>query len=195
MVAVSPQPEPLRMTEAEYLEFDAASEIKHEFVNGEVFAMTGGSLKNNVICMNAGTTLNNQLENKDCIVSTSDTRVKVASKVSYRYPDVTVICGEPQFVDDRVDTISNPIVLIEVLSPSTALVDHNQKLDEYILINSLQEYVIISQNEAKAERYLRQVSGDWLYTQVTGLEGQINLPSIDCALSLADIYRKVSPVQ
>jgi Uma2 family endonuclease len=192
MVATPQEQAPMRMTEAEYLEFEQNSDLKHEFVDGKVYAMTGGSVRQNVICLNVGTTLNVQLADKDCIVSSPDTRVKVRSRISYRYPDVTVICGQVEYAENRVDTITNPIVLIEVLSPGTAVVDHNQKLDEYIQINSLQEYVIISQNDAKIERYLRQESGDWLYTQMTGLDAVLDLPSIGCKLALADVYRKLS---
>jgi Uma2 family endonuclease len=190
MVAVPQQP--MRMTEAEYLAFEENSEIKHEFANGDVYAMTGGSARHSFITVNTSTTLNVQLADKDCRVASPDIRVKVRSAVSYRYPDVTVICGEIIFAEGRQDTILNPTVLLEVLSPSTALMDRNDKLAEYIQIPSLQEFVLISQHEPKIERFLRQESGEWLYKQVIGLEEQIELPSIGSVLELAKVYQKVT---
>lgn len=185
------QQTPLRMTEQEYLVFEEKSDTKHEFVNGNVYAMTGASWTHNVICLNTGATLNNQLKNRDCTAVVGDVRLKVESKVSHRYPDIMIVCGEPKFVDNRVDTISNPALVIEVLSPSTALIDLNDKLHEYLKLASLKEYVIVAQHEARIERYLLHESGEWLYKQVAGLDNHIELPSIDCLLSLADVYSKV----
>lgn len=189
---VSPQQqESIQVSESEYLAFETTRELKHEFVNGEVFAMTGESVRHNLICNNTSTALINQLVDEPCIVPSNDTRVKVESHVSYRYSDVTVICGEVAYVDGRTDTISNPIIVIEVLSPSTALLDRNQQLDEYTQIPTLQEYVLISQDAHKIERFLRQESGDWLYTKVTRDDGVLKLSSIDCELKVADVYRKL----
>lgn len=182
---------PLLMTEQEYLVFEEKSETKHEFVNGKVYAMTGASWTHNVICLNTGASLNSQLKNKGCTAVVGDVRLKVESKVSHRYPDIMVVCGDPNFVDDRTDTISNPTLIMEVLSPSTALIDLNDKLHEYLKLASLKEYVIIAQHEARIERYLLHESGEWLYKQVAGLDNQLELPSINCVLSLADVYRKV----
>ncbi len=187
-----PQPEPSVVTETEYLEFECASELKYEYVDGDIVAMTGASWNHNVICVNTSTSLNNQLVDKPCMITANDLRLKIATARSYRYPDVMVVCGEPSFVDERVDIIDNPIVVVEVLSDSTALVDRNEKLHEYLQLASLQEYVIVSQYVPKIERYLRQDSGDWLYTQVTDMNSSVNLPSINCKLTLADMYRKVS---
>ncbi len=186
------KPAPSVMTEAEYLEFERASEIKYEYIDGEIIAMTGASWNHNVICVNTSTSLNNQLVDKNCMVTANDLRLKITPARSYRYPDVMVICGEPSFVDERMDIIDNPIVVVEVLSNSTALVDRNEKLHEYLQLASLQEYVIVSQYAPKIERYLRQDSGDWLYTQVTDMNSSVNLPSIKCKLDLADMYRKVT---
>jgi len=186
-----PQSHPVQMTEAEYLVFEAQNENKHEFVNGDVFAMTGASVRHNLVVNNVVTALVNQLSEKNCLVPSNDTRLKVESKVSYRYPDVMVICDKIQYVDERVDTIRNPIVIVEVLSPSTALVDRNQKLDEYTQLSSVQEYVLISQDEHKLERFLRQDDQNWLYTKISGLEGMLELSSIECQLSAQAIYAKL----
>lgn len=157
--AYNPEKNPLYMTEQVYLTFEENSDTKHEFVNGRVYAMTGASWTHNVICLNVGTTLNTQIKNKGCTAVVGDVRLKVESKVSHRYPDVMVVCGEPEFVDNHVDMISNPTLVIEVLSPSTALIDLNDKLHEYLKLPSLKEYVIIAQHEARIERYLLHESG------------------------------------
>lgn len=191
MVSLPQHSAPAYMTEAEYLAFEEQSEVKHEFVNGEVYAMTGGSVRHNLIANQTGASLIRQLLDKDCIVPSNDTRIKVQSKVAHRYPDVTVICGQIDYFDNRVDTVTNPIVLIEVLSHSTEIIDRNDKFNEYTQLSSLQEYVLISQDTPQIERFLRQESGDWLYTRVIGIDGILELPSIDCQLVLADVYRKV----
>ena len=192
-VARPHEPDPRQMSESDYLAFEETSTIKHEYVNGEVYAMTGAGWNHNLINGNTQTTLNSQLADKPCGVVSSDMRLKVESKsVSFRYPDTMVICGEPEFADDRTDTITNPIVIVEVLSPSTALKDRNEKLQEYISVSSVQEYVLISQHEAKVEVYTRQQSGTWLYTPLNGLDASIELTSIDCTLALAKLYAKVN---
>jgi len=194
MLAPPNTPQPLQMSEAEYLVFEEQQEIKHEFVAGQVFAMAGASFKHNLIVNNVAATLLTQLAKTNGLVPSGDTRVRVNSKVSYRYPDVVVICGTVEYVENRVDTISNPLLIVEVLSPGTALVDRNQKLDEYTRIPSLQEYVLISQDEYKMERFLRQAGNDWLYTRVNGLDAQLELASVACELAASTVYAKVSLV-
>ncbi|MCB9451764.1 MAG: Uma2 family endonuclease [Anaerolineaceae bacterium] len=190
-VAQPQQQEPQYMTEAEYLEFEESSEFKHEYVNGRVYAMSGGSLRHGVITVNISTDLNIQLEDRDCKVSSPDTRIKIEAMKSFRYPDVTVYCGEEDYVDNRADILGNPLVIVEVLSPSTALTDRNEKLEEYIKIETLQEYVLVSQDEAKVEIFTRHEADKWLYSIVKGLENSFELPSIGCKLELSRIYRKV----
>jgi Uma2 family endonuclease len=191
MVAASNLEEPLRMTETEYLAFEEQSEIKHEFVNGEVLPRTGLNINHNLICVSTNATLFNQVVDAAIFVLLA-TRVKIPSQPVYRYPDVMVIAGRIQHYNKRNDTVTNPIVLLEVVSPSTETVDRNQKLKEYTQIASLQEYVIITQDEPLVERYLRQDSGDWIYTQVTGLDGVLDLPSIGYKLALVDVYSQVT---
>lgn len=184
---------PQYMTEAEYLEFEEKSEFKHEYVKGRVYAMTGGSIRHGLITVNISTDLNVQLEDKDCRVSSPDTRIKVEEMESYRYPDVTVYCGEEDYVNDRIDTLGNPLVIVEVLSPSIALKDRNEKLDEYIQSKTLQEYVLVSQHEPKVEVFIRhEPSGKWLYDQYKGMNAVVELNSIGCKLELVRIYRKVT---
>lgn len=185
------QPQFTRMTESEYLAFEAKSDIKHEFVRGRVYAMTGGTLNHRIITVNTSTQLNVQLSDKDCTVSSPDLRVHVLGKHSYRYPDVTVFCGMPVFHEDLANTIVNPNIMIEVLSASSVITDYNQKLEEYTNIDTLQDYLIISQHTAKIERYSRSVSGEWIYTFVTGLDASLTVASIGCTLDLSKVYQKV----
>lgn len=181
-----------RLSEAEYLAFERASETKHEYANGNVYAMTGASWFHGVIIANLITTLNTQINQAGCIGIANDLRVRVATAKAFRYPDIVVICGEPQFMDKRVDTVLNPTMLIEVLSPSTELVDRNEKLREYRQIESLQIYLLVAQHEPRVERFVRQEANNWLYSDVTGLGSSLSLPSLSCTLALADVYRKVT---
>lgn len=185
-------PYPTKMSEIEYLEFEEQSENRHEFVNGNVFAMAGSDWKHAMITQSTSATLYMQLRGKGCRVSSPDLRLKVASKkVSYRYPDIMVICGDLEFAENRTDTVINPILIVEVLSPSTALEDRNAKLDEYRAIASVQEYMLVSVDEAKVEVFSRQKSDKWLYESVKGLNARIELLSIDCTLALMDVYEQV----
>jgi Uma2 family endonuclease len=187
----APQPEET-MTESEYLTFSANSDIKYEFSGGQIYAMTGGSVNHGIITMNIGTQLNLQLNDRDCRVTSSDVRILVMSKHAYRYPDVTVFCGKPEYAKGRTDTITNPILLVEVLSPSTALTDRNDKLAEYTQIESLQTYLLVSQQEARVEYYMRHQSNTWLYSVANGLDDMIALPSLSCTLALSKIYQKIT---
>lgn len=180
------------MTEADYLALDAHSDIKYEFRAGQVYAMMGGSVRHGVITMNIGAQFNVQLGERDCTVTSPDVRVYIPHKNAYRYPDVTVFCGQPAYAEGHVDTITNPVLLVEVLSPFTALVDRNEKLIEYTHIDSLFGYLLVSQQEARVERYTRHGDSEWLYTITTGLDETIVLPSLDCVLALSRIYQKIT---
>lgn len=193
MAVAQPQEQkPLRMSEAEYLEFEEQSEIRHEFVNGKVYAMAGAEWEHVMIAQSTSSALYAQLRGKGCRVGTNDLRLKVASKkVSYRYPDIMVICAEPNFVENR-KIIDNPILIIEVLSPSTALEDRNAKLEEYRALDSVQDYMLVSVDEPKVELFSRHEAGKWWYSSVKGLDASIELASIACTLALADMYEQVS---
>jgi Uma2 family endonuclease len=180
----------VRMTEAEYLAFDRASDIKHEYYRGEVFAMSGGSPEHNMICASVGATLYAQLRGRSCKTFSSDQRIKIPHMGLYTYADFTVTGDRPAFTEG--DTLLNPTLLIEVLSPSTELYDRGRKFQHYRTIDSLREYVLIAQDQPRIERYLRQDDGTWLLTDAVGLESRIELTSIDCTLALADVYEQVN---
>jgi Uma2 family endonuclease len=177
-------------TEAEYLAFERSSEEKHEFLNGEIFAMAGAKENHNLIVGNAYASLHSQVRNRPCRVYLSDLRVKIPDTGLYTYPDITVVCDTPQFEDDERDTLLNPAVIIEVLSPSTEKYDRGKKFQHYRTLESLQEYMLISQDKMLIEHYIRQ-GEKWLFAYAERDDAVIKLPSIDCILSLSDVYEKV----
>ncbi len=178
-------------TVEEYLAFERASETKHEYYAGEIVAMAGASYAHNLIAMTTGTSLSVQLRGRPCAVLPSDQRLRVGPFGPLTYPDLMVVCGQPQFTDERPDTITNPTVIIEVLSPSTEGDDRGRKFRHYRTLESLQEYVLIAQDEYLIEHYVRAEHGWWHFNEATNLAATIQLSSIHCTLALADVYERV----
>lgn len=176
-----------KLSPQEYLAQERLSDTKHEYMNGEIFAMSGGSFAHNLICMNIGASLHNQVKQRSCHVLPSDQRVQLQD--GYVYPDVTVVCGKPEFTDD--DNLSNPNVIIEVLSPSTANYDGSGKFARYRQTPSIQEYLLIAQDKPHVMHYVRQDDSHWLLAEYFVQQAQFELPSIQCELVLSDIYAKV----
>lgn len=183
-----------RMTPEEYLEAERAAETKSEYFAGEVFAMAGAGESHNLVVANLIVSLGTQLRKRPCRVYPSDLRVLVSETGLYTYPDVVVVCGEPRFLDEKRDTLLNPTLLVEVLSDATEAYDRGKKFEHYRRIDSLQEYVLVSPTEPRVERFLRQEGGTWLFSEAAGLEATADLPSIGCALPLAEVYEKVEGV-
>lgn len=175
-----------------YLAFERASEEKHEYLAGEIFLMTGASRRHNLITGNVMTTLNAQLKGRNCEVYASDMRVWIPALDSYTYPDIAIVCGLARFEDDQVDTLLNPTVVVEVLSPTTEVYDRGRKFHAYRTLPSLREYLLISQDRGRIERYLRQDDGLWLFSDTTLAEAVLELPSVGCTLAMADVYDKVT---
>ncbi len=180
------------MTEEEYLAFERASDEKHEYLDGHIYAMAGASMNHGWIVGDTFGSLRQQLRGGSCRAITNDLRVRVVASRLNTYPDIVVICGEPQLTDDHLDTLLNPTVLIEVLSPSTASHDRGTKWYHYQHIESLQEYVLIAQDSPRIEHYVRQANGTWHYAATIGLESLVELPSINCTLALADVYENIN---
>lgn len=183
------------VTEEEYKVFEAASPRKHEYYQGEIFAMTGGTEPHNLLAGNAHASLHAQLRRRPCRVYNSDQRVKVMATGLHTYPDITVVCGQPQFLEPARLTITNPTVIIEVLSPSTERYDRGAKFQQYRTIPSLQDYILIVQDDYRMEHYMRHESGIWHLYEAVGLTAQIVLRSIDCVLTVEDVYEKVEFAQ
>lgn len=175
----------------EYLVRERAAEYKSEYVAGRVRAMSGASRKHVLVTLNIGTSLNTQLRGRPCETYGSDMRVKVGRGDSYVYPDVTVACGEPQLEDEHSDTLLNPTLIVEVLSPSTAGYDRGEKWELYRRIPTLRDYLLVSQDEPRVERYTRQAEGLWLFSETVGLDSVLQLECIGCTLALRDVYERV----
>jgi Uma2 family endonuclease len=180
----------IHYTAEEYLALERSAPYKSEFHDGQIYAMTGASREHNLITVNIAGELRNQLKKRPCEAYMNDMRVKAADARSYHYPDIVVLCGTPQFEDEQVDTLLNPTVLIEVLSPSTEAYDRGGKFAHYRKIVTLREYLLVTQDQPSIERYLRQGDG-WILTEAVGLEASVPLESIDCVLSLREVYDKV----
>jgi Uma2 family endonuclease len=177
---------------AEYLELERKSASKNEYLKGEVFAMTGASLRHNLIALNIAAELKQQLKQTDCKVLISDMRVSAPGATLYTYPDVVVVCGEPQLADDHLDTLLNPCLIVEVLSKSTAAYDREIKFGYYRTIESLTEYLLVAQDEHYIAQHIRQPDGRWLLADIRGLESRIELASVGCVLALSEVYDRVS---
>lgn len=175
----------------EYLRRERQAEYKSEYLNGEMFAMSGASRAHNLITTNIGAELNRQLRGKPCEAYISDMRVKVRQNGLYTYPDVVVVCGEPQFEDNELDTLLNPTLLVEVLSPTTERYDRIAKTSYYRTIDSLAEHVLVAQHEVRLEQYVKQPDGQWSLIEYTTLDTIAELESIPCSLPLKDAYDKV----
>lgn len=180
-----------RVSIEDYLAAERRAETKSEYLDGEVFAMTGASRSHNLIVWNLSAVLHGQLKARGCEAYVGDMRVLIPSAGLYTYPDITVACGEPRFEDGELDTLLNPTLLIEVLSPSTEGYDRGKKSAHYRTLDSLREYVLIAQDEARVELFARQDDGHWLLSEAAGLDGTILLASIGCELRLADVYDRV----
>ncbi len=179
------------ITPEQYLEIERKAEYKSEYFSGQMFAMAGASRAHNVITGNVVGELHALLRGKPCETYPSDMKVLVSATGLYTYPDVTVACGEPQFLDRQGDVLLNPLVIVEVLSDTTEAYDRGAKFALYQRIESLQEYVLVSQGQARVERYVRQENGQWLYSRIDGLESELHLDALDCHLPLAEVYARV----
>ena len=178
------------LTQEDYLAFEREADIKHEYCNGQLYAMSGASRAHNLISGNIFGELRAQLKGRTCEVYMSEMRVLVDAVRSYRYPDVVVACDAPRFQDDVFDTLLNPTVIVEVLSLSTEAHDRGEKFAEYAQLVSLREYVLVAQKAVHVEHYLRQ-GPRWVSRECRDLDAVLQLVSIDCALPLRDIYEKV----
>jgi Uma2 family endonuclease len=163
------------------------SETRSEYLDGEIFAMTGASERHNLLAGNLYTAFRAQLRPRGCRVYVSDMRVKVSATGLYTYPDVTVVCGTPQFESTEVDTLLNPQVIVEVLSRSTEDYDRGTKFLHYRTLPSLTEYLLVAQDRVHVEHHLRQSEG-WLLTETDRLENVVELPSVGARLDVAEIY-------
>ena len=184
------------LTPEEYIAFERKflpdSEIvRHEYMNGEIIPMPGASFPHNLITMNISARLHANLQGTGCTVFANDMRISIRTAKSYFYPDVGVVCGEPRFEDDVFDTLLNPIILVEVLSPSTKDYDRGEKFTHYRQLTSLQEYVLVDQDQILVEHYHCQEK-QWILTDFQRLDEILPLTSIQRELSLSETYERVT---
>lgn len=188
-------------TEAEYLALERESDERHEYLDGLIYAMAGESLEHGDICMNLSRIVSTDLLGSSCRALSKDTKVRSGpipksryyTKGLYSFPDLVVVCGEPQFLDEHRDVLVNPKVIIEVLSPSTEAFDRGEKFLRYRThLESLTDYVVIAQNRALVEHFARQPNGQWVIAATaTDLSETVVLSSIGCTLRLSDIYDRI----
>ncbi len=180
-----------QFTSEDYLTLERKAECKSEYFNGEIFAMAGASPQHVLIVTNVVAELRGQLKTRPCTVYSTDLRLKVSATGLHTYPDVIVVCGEPQFDDDHKDTLLNPTLIVEVLSESTKNYDRGAKFEQYRMIESFVEYVLIAQDKRHVEHFVRQPDNRWLLSETNRLEDTLELSSIACNLMLTEVYDKV----
>ena len=179
-------------SEAEYLELERKATFKSELIAGQIYAMAGASPAHAAITANVIAIFVSHLKGKPYTVYTNDLKVKINRGGDYYYPDLTIVCGPPIFHDEYQDVLVNPTVIVEVLSPSTEADDRGRKWLRYQQIEGLTDYLMVSQSEPLLEHYSRQTDGGWHYESSANVTESLTIRSIDCQLSLADVYDKVN---
>jgi Uma2 family endonuclease len=179
------------LTPEQYLEIERQAEHKSEYWQGEMFAMPGAAEPHNLIVPNIMVQIHPQLRSRDCRLYSNDMRVRVSATGLYTYPDIVVVRGVPQFLDGGRDTLLNPTLIVEVLSPSTEAYDRGRKFEHYQSIDSLQQYLLVASERVHADLFTRQAGGQWLLTAAAGIDDAIDLESIGCRIALRDTYERL----
>lgn len=182
---------PQLYTALEYLVLERESEIRHEYLDGEIFQMAGANKRHNLISSNMIRVISNQILDRECSVYGSDMRIKIRATEKYTYPDVVALCGPEEFEDETEDNLLNPALIIEVLSKTTEAYDRGAKFAYYQSIESFREYVLITQEPFRVEQFVRKNTSTWTYFEFRFADDVVKLTSINCELSLRDIYHKV----
>jgi Uma2 family endonuclease len=184
-------PSPRKLTEAEYLALERAAETKSEFFDGEMFGMAGGSRRHSLIGTNLAAEFRNRLGHGPCVPYNADLRIKIEATGLFTYPDLSVVCGPAQTLDDGNDTLRNPTLIVEVLSDSTEAYDRGQKFVHYQQIPSLKEYLLVSQHQPRIEQFVRTDARQWLFRFAEGMDATLQLPSLGVTISLAEVFARV----
>lgn len=183
-----PAPKYNYVTPEQYLEMERAAEFKHEYYDGQVFAMSGARTPHNRVAMNLYSKLGNYLQGKDCEAFPSEMRVSTPNQDAYMYPDATIVCGEPLLEDDKFDTLLNPVVVFEILSPSTRSIDKGRKFLFYQRIPSLQEYIMIDSTKRFVQIARKQTDNSWNSEFIDNTGVYFTIRTIQYDLQLDDIY-------
>ena len=175
-----------------YLDFERVQTERHEFLDGSVYAMAGESPNHSTVCFNLNTIIGLQLRGRRCRGFSPNMKIATNEKGLYSYPDLAVVCGQPTFYDGTKDVITNPTVIVEVLSPSTENYDRGEKFLRYTnQIETLQNYILISQDKPLIENFSRRENGGWDKTAIEGLESVFQIDSIECEVALTELYDSV----
>jgi len=180
-----------KLTPQEYLAIERAADFKSEFFDGEMFAMAVISKDHSRITVNLTGGFHAAIRGKDCDLFSSDLRVKVSANGLYTYPDLTIVCGPVDVEDEQADVLLNPTLIIEVLSPGTERYDRGKKFDLYRELDSLKEYVLVSQDQYRVEQFLRGNGSEWGYRVAFKEDDIVEFPSVGCSIPLKDIYARV----
>jgi len=175
----------------DYFAFEEQAAQKSEFDSGQILAMAGGSRNHSVICFNLNRRVGEAIDRKECVGFDSNMKVEIQRGKQVFYPDMMVVCGDIEFAKNRTDAVTNPLLIVEVLSPATEAFDRSKKFAAYRTLPSLREYVLVAQDEPQIEAFYKEDDKTWRYTVVRGLDETIRLLSLDCELALAEIYQKV----
>ena len=178
------------ITPEEYLARERAAEYKSEYRDGQIYAMSGASRPHNLLAANLSRHLGNQLDGRGCELYIADMKVRIQRTGSYNYPDLVIVCGEPRLEDRVSDTLLNPTVIVEILSPSTEVYDRGVKFADYREIESLSDYILVAQDKILIERYTRWEDG-WVITFFRQNDDILRLPSIGCEVVFRDIYANI----
>jgi Uma2 family endonuclease len=176
-------------TPEEYLALERPSEIRHEYLDGTVYAMAGETPEHSIICFNLASTIGPKMHNKNCQGYSPNMKVRTEQSGLFAYPDLMIVCGKAEYHDNHRDVLTNPTVIFEVLSRSTAAYDRGEKSLRYRThLSSLKDFILVAQDKPHIEHYSRQQDGTWAYSEIYGLDSSIVLNSIECQLSLAELY-------
>lgn len=182
-----------RYTEDEYLALERVSDTKSEWLCGVIYAMGGASARHVQIVGNVVGELRNRLRDMPCVAYSTSLRVRASRAGLYAYPDVVAVCAEPVFTDAQLDTLTNPELIVEVLSDSTKDCDRGEKFERYRSNDSFREYLLIAQDKVHIERFVRRDDGTWVLNETNSLADTVELTSVGCRVPVSEIYLKVSP--
>jgi len=179
-------------TPEDYLTFEREADTRHEFLDGEIYQMAGESLPHSRICMNLAREIGNSLKGKRCEPLSPNIKVRTSNASLFAYPDLMIVCGEPLFHDRKKDVLTDPQIIFEVLSPSTAEYDRTTKFQKCRIGNeTLTDYILVSQDKPFVEHFLKQTDGKWLYQSYGATDDSLKIETIECELSLREIYDRV----
>lgn len=180
------------ITPEEYLAAERSATEKHEYYRGEIFAMSGASVNHNKIFRKLFLAIGHQLKGKDCQPYGSDLRIHIPMNTLYTYPDISIICGEPELADDPFDNVINPSVIIEILSKSTRNYDKGEKFTLYRDIDTLQEYILVDSEKIHIEKHIRNKDNSWQLTEFKSIENSLYINTVNMQIELRDIYESLS---